>query len=500
MLDKQQQLYQRICDYELDDSSHEFGFLAHLMGANGWSRSFALRAIEEYRKFVFLALVADHPVTPSDQVDQVWHLHLLCSDAYWNDFCPRVLGRPLHHHPAKGGQAERDRFHEQYRATIRSYRQHFGEPPADLWPPVDVRFGRDLQMQRGPIRRMFRPWRGWRSWHRWRWPTRFSIVLVGLGLMGCGIAKAAAGASTDAPPLNVVMIKLQQVYQQTPQDLQGRLLVLLGILVATIIFCSLCLGGVVSSRYLRPLLLQPSCLSTKPQLDDDDLAYLSAGPSRVVELGLASLVQAGVLIADPYTLKVKRLRMGRIDETMPGSAQQVLRVCRELEVFDGQEVYYKDIVAFNRYDFTALRKSLQSKELLLKGLAMLLKERPPLLLSEFSLLCFVLSALPILFLLVLPNTPFFLDLTLLPYFILFNFILGLGLCLAPQSDHTLWGDAVLRDYQSASTEADPLRQVALLGLTGMRGGRLDDLRSLIVNVKAAAAAAAAFNSGCGGCA
>ena len=75
MLEKQQkQLYQRICDYELDDSSHEIGFLAHLMRANGWSRPFALRAIEEYRKFVFLALVADHQVTPSDQVDQVWHL------------------------------------------------------------------------------------------------------------------------------------------------------------------------------------------------------------------------------------------------------------------------------------------------------------------------------------------------------------------------------------------------------------------------------------------
>jgi hypothetical protein len=44
------------------------------MRANGWSRPFALRAIEEYRKFVFLALVADHQVTPSDQVDQVWHL------------------------------------------------------------------------------------------------------------------------------------------------------------------------------------------------------------------------------------------------------------------------------------------------------------------------------------------------------------------------------------------------------------------------------------------
>ena len=157
-----QQLYQKISAYELDVPSHEIGFVAHLMRTNGWSRPFALRAIEEYRKLVFLALVADHQVTPSDQVDQVWHLHLLCSDAYWNYFCPRVLGRPLHHHPTKGGQAERERFQEQYRATIDSYRQHFGEPPADLWPPLEVRFGRDLQMQRGPIRRMFRPWRGWR--------------------------------------------------------------------------------------------------------------------------------------------------------------------------------------------------------------------------------------------------------------------------------------------------------------------------------------------------
>ncbi|MCX5952813.1 MAG: hypothetical protein NTZ40_04815 [Cyanobacteria bacterium] len=33
-------------------------------------------AIEEYRKFVFLALVAGHQITPSDQVDQVGHLHL----------------------------------------------------------------------------------------------------------------------------------------------------------------------------------------------------------------------------------------------------------------------------------------------------------------------------------------------------------------------------------------------------------------------------------------
>jgi hypothetical protein len=133
-------------------------------------------------------------------VDQVWHLHLLCSDAYWNDFCPRVLGRPLHHHPAKGGQAERDRFHEQYRATIRSYRQHFGEPPLDLWPPLDVRFGRDLQMQRGPIRRPLRLWRGCRSWRRWRWSAPMGGLLIGLGVIGSALASAAAGGPLRSTP------------------------------------------------------------------------------------------------------------------------------------------------------------------------------------------------------------------------------------------------------------------------------------------------------------
>jgi hypothetical protein len=35
VLEKQQQLYQQICAYELDDPSHEIGFLDHLIRAKG---------------------------------------------------------------------------------------------------------------------------------------------------------------------------------------------------------------------------------------------------------------------------------------------------------------------------------------------------------------------------------------------------------------------------------------------------------------------------------
>ena len=465
MLEQQKQLYQQICAYELDDPSHEIGFLDHLIRANGWSRPFGLRAIEEYRKFVFLALVADHQVTPSDQVDQVWHLHLLFSEAYWNDFCPQVLGRPLHHHPAKGGQAERNRFHELYRATIRSYRQHFGEPPADLWPPVDVRFGRDLQMQRCRVRRPFRPWRGWRR------STLFSTLLASLGLLSCGIAKAAAGSVSDPPPVNVY--------------LQGLLLCLLTTLVA---WGSQRVGSAVSSMLLRPLVLQPSGLSATPQLDNEHLAYLSAGPTRVVELGLSWLVQQGVLRPNPSTRKLEL--MGQVDEAMPGIAHQVLRVYHQLATLGPAEVAYTDIATLSRYDFTSQQKSMQTLKSLLKGL--------PLRISEWALLSWLLIPCVLIFVLIRidlfwigpePIVSHFL------YLILTSFFLGLHIGLIQLSGHTLWGEAVLRHYQSDATHSDPLRRVALLGPTAMCGGRLDNLSCLIKKVEEHAAASV----GCGGC-
>ena len=413
MLEKQQQLYQRICDHELDDSSHEIGFLAHLMRANGWSRTFK--------------------VSPSDQVDQVWHLHLLFSDAYWNDFCPRVLGRPLHHHPTKGGQQERDRFHELYRATIRSYRQ---------------RFGRDLQMQRGRIRPRFRPWRGW------RWTTQTSILLACVGLMGCGIAKAAAGARSDPPPESGDLLL----------NLQSPVLELLGRLVwPTIYLASLMMGFVVAYRLLRPLLLQPSGLSTTPQLDDEDLAYLSAGPTRVLELGLASMVQQGVMKANPSTRKLAL--MGRTDEAMPNIAHQVLTVYHQLARGAGPEVAYTNLTTLSRYDFKSRQEFLQSKKLLLKGLARLIAQWDPEVL--FPVIFILISVL-------LPDgPPRPLDLAL-P----FSF-LGFGLGLMKPNGRTLWGDSVLHHYEFASTHAEPLRRIALHGPTAMVGEQLDDLRSLI---------------------
>lgn len=131
----------RIQAFRLDEPDSVFPFSARLARENGWSRAYALRVVEEYRRFVYLAMAAGHPVTPSVDVDQAWHLHLTYTRSYWEEMCGRVLGRPLHHDPTRGGSAEGAKFTDWYARTLRSYREAFGAaPPPDIWPSPAARF------------------------------------------------------------------------------------------------------------------------------------------------------------------------------------------------------------------------------------------------------------------------------------------------------------------------------------------------------------------------
>lgn len=132
--------WNRLMALDFDAADAALPFSARLARDNGWSPAFAARAIEEYRKFCFLAVHAGHPVTPSDEVDQVWHLHLTYSRHYWDALCRDTLERPLHHGPTQGGEAEHRKFHDWYEATLTSYRRYFGEPPNDFWPAASERF------------------------------------------------------------------------------------------------------------------------------------------------------------------------------------------------------------------------------------------------------------------------------------------------------------------------------------------------------------------------
>ena len=126
-------LYRRICEFELDPPTASFPFSAKLSWEYRWTGIFTYRAIQEYRKFVFLSQVANHRVSPSTIVDRVWHLHLLYTHSYWNEFCGKVLHKPLHHLPSLGSKQEGLQYRHQYRQTLASYIDYFGTPPADIW-------------------------------------------------------------------------------------------------------------------------------------------------------------------------------------------------------------------------------------------------------------------------------------------------------------------------------------------------------------------------------
>lgn len=134
-------LWQKIQSFELDDPEVEFTFTERLAKENNWAIDYALRCIDEYKKFMYLICTTNHPLTPSDQVDQVWHLHLVYTQSYWIHFCENVLGRQVHHGPTKGGPLEQNKFHDWYEQTKHLYQSVFQKtPPIDIWPLSKDRF------------------------------------------------------------------------------------------------------------------------------------------------------------------------------------------------------------------------------------------------------------------------------------------------------------------------------------------------------------------------
>lgn len=137
-------LWNRIEKFSLDDSTASFSFTQRLARDNHWSLAFATRVVEEYKRFMFLAVACDHVVSPSDEVDQAWHLHLVYTQSYWDEFCGDLLQKPIHHGPTRGGKVESDKFEDLYERTKQSYRNKFGEqPPTDIWPSSEIRFDRE---------------------------------------------------------------------------------------------------------------------------------------------------------------------------------------------------------------------------------------------------------------------------------------------------------------------------------------------------------------------
>lgn len=264
-------LWNRIQAYSPDDPASALPFSARLARDQQWTRGFALRVVEEYKRFAFLCIAAGHPCTPSPTVDEAWHLHLLYSRNYWETFCRDVLQSRLHHEPTRGGPEERAKHTDWYQRTLTSYRAHFGEPPGDIWPetatvPSAKTLPSSVQSDTHWILR--KP-----AW--WRSGNRDAAVLFATG----GLALAAAGCSAEG------MTGIPLLDWHGPEFL----IFYLGALALTTGY-----SFFVARRH-RQRLNAEAATRTAPT-DPYELAALAGGPERVVQTAIVKLAKQGSIL------------------------------------------------------------------------------------------------------------------------------------------------------------------------------------------------------------
>jgi uncharacterized protein (TIGR04222 family) len=442
-------LYQRLKDFELDDPHDEFGFTRHLIKNHGWTLSYAERVISEYKRFAFLTVVADHQVVPSDQVDQVWHSHILLTKSYWEEFCPKILQKNLHHHPARGGKAERAEFHSLYAKTIDSYRYFFGQPPTDIWSPPDRRFGEELKMRRINIMK------------NWVIPKKIPKIFISNNYIFVAIiALATVGYSTASNAASLVI----------PADSPYPYLYIF-------------IGSIIIGILLRFYAKTTTECHRSSELDIYETAYLAGGRVRSVELAITQLVAQGYLLPNilhrTLTIQKKYSFNGHELE------QQVMRYVQrtpDLARLQNPDNYETQIID--------LQKNLKRKQIFLTGS------------KEFvgsSFISFILvTFLGWMFRMVLQI------LNISIYAGGENLLgvvwMAIGIttaCCFIFNGRTNWGNRVYANIYKNQDVYDVIQRFALHGSESLSGGALDDLKQIF---KDQAQADAEETGGCGcGC-
>ena len=67
------------------------------------TESLASEYVFEYKRFIVMAACGKYMVSPSEQVDHVWHLHQQCTKEY-REFSNEVFGTLFKHEPSSGGK------------------------------------------------------------------------------------------------------------------------------------------------------------------------------------------------------------------------------------------------------------------------------------------------------------------------------------------------------------------------------------------------------------
>lgn len=279
---QQAELYTRIQEFSLDENDAVYPFSKRLAKENGWSVEYTKRAIEEYKKFAFLSVVAGHTVTPSEQVDQVWHFHLTYTHSYWDEFCSKVLQTQLHHNPTRGGNVEHHKFQDLYIQTLASYEYFFGQiPPQDIWSAPHIRFGNDTNFVRVNTQE---------NWILSKQLFQFSTInLARLKLRHLGNISPVLLMPFSLGLIVANNEPLLAASINNPLSFNGYEFLWFYFLLA--IFAFLC--AIILRLFFRTSV--NNSLGESSYLDAYELAYLNGGAYRAVDTAIAKLVQDKVL-------------------------------------------------------------------------------------------------------------------------------------------------------------------------------------------------------------
>lgn len=281
MSEELQAFIQRVEDFSIDPGDKSLRFVDRLARENSWTLAFAERVEAEYKRFCILAMRAGHPVTPSEEVDQAWHLHLTYTRSYWDRFCGETLDAPLHHEPTSGGPSEGEKFRDWYGETLASYERLFGEkPPGDVWPSADQRF------------KHAGDWKWVNVGRYWMIPRSKALfasataLLIAMLVIAPGCTNAIAGG-----PIGQALL-LSDI-DLFPLSLGGTEFVMFYFVVCAI--------AVVASIFfrLREQSLEIGGAAEKPipELNADELAVLAGGGKRLAQVSVTRLHAMGAISA-----------------------------------------------------------------------------------------------------------------------------------------------------------------------------------------------------------
>lgn len=272
------------------ESTDGLDFTARLAREQGWTRDEARSAVDEYRKFCFLAMTVGRCMTPSEIVDQVWHLHLTYTRDYWDVFCPQVLGSDLHHEPTRGNTGETAQFRECYADTLASYHAHFGAPPERYWPGTLERF---------------------RAGERFRWIDRERHIALPRPRLPALRTRVAAIFAM----LLVCIAPSAQAQSANPFDWTGG--AFLTLYIALMIAC------VFATSLWRRTLRDNGSNDTGFGLDPLEIAYLAGGNARVLDAAVADLMERGTVEWDATTRKF--VATGQNAQNLPPLLNRIYR-------------------------------------------------------------------------------------------------------------------------------------------------------------------------------